>query len=247
MFLYGYEVNGSNSSLDFKNASGGPVLLATLNFGFYSLKALLIEIVRAMQVADPDNAYFATADRTVVGGLQNRVTIGTSSGTFLSLLFSSGPRASTSVRSIIGFAATDRTGFLSYTGTTSSGIVLVPNFVAYNYLSTSKHQMVYGTVNVSASGKKEAIIHAVQQFWQAQFKYETESFINSDWAPFMQWAIQQKLLEFTPDITSPTIFFEGTLERTQTDGKGLAYMFTEMLPMFPGLFDTGLLTFRVNQ
>jgi hypothetical protein len=247
LFLYGYEITELNSSLDFKNTSGGSTLLATLNLGFYSLTALMIEIQRAMQVADPDNNYSITANRNVAGGLENRVTIATTTGTYLDLLFGSGPRVSSSIASLIGFQNSDQTGALTYTGTSTSGIRLIPTFVGYNYLSSTKHQQVFGNVNVSASGKKEAIIHAIQKFWQVQFKYEPESFVDSSWVPFLQWAIAQKLLEFTPDITNPNVFFEGTLEKTQADGKGLAYNIREQIPQFPGLFDIGLLTFRVNE
>jgi hypothetical protein len=99
-------------------------------------------------------------------------------------------------------------------------------------------------VNISANGDKEAIVFQIQEFWQVQFKYEPASRIASEWQPLMRWMIQQKLIEFTPHITAPTVFYEGTLESTGADGKGLSYKMTEMLPQFPFLFDTGLLTFR---
>lgn len=246
LLLYGLEVTKFNQSLDFRAVSLGPILQATLNLGFYSLTSLMTEIKRALQAADPAHIYTVTANRTVNGGLENRVTISTN-GVYLDLLYLSGPRTSTTVAPLIGFAVTDRTGATTYTGTLSCGTVLVPDFVGYNYLSTDFNHKVYGAVNVSASGVKEAVVFQIQKFWQVQFKYETQVKVVSEWLPLLDWAIQQRLLEFTPEISSPNTFFEGTIEKTSDDGKGLGYKFMEMLPNYPFNYDTGLLTFRLNQ
>ena len=58
--------------------------------------------------------------------------------------------------------------------------------------------------------------------------------------------MQQKSLEFTPEISDPNVFYEGTLEQSTADGKGLAFTAKEMLPDFPNLYDIGLMKFRVN-
>ena len=94
-FLYGYTVTTSNQNLDFLTSLGGTQLTAVLRPGSYGLTELLAEVVRAMQAADLYNTYTATADHTISGGTQNRVTIATA-GTYLSLLFSSGTNAATS-------------------------------------------------------------------------------------------------------------------------------------------------------
>lgn len=245
-FLYGIEVTALNNAIDFKTSAGGSVLMATLTIGFYSLTAILNEIKRAMQEVDPSNTYTVTADRTVMGGLENRITIATS-GAFLSLLFASGPRTTTTVAPLIGFTVADQTGSTSYTGTSSAGTVLVPDYVGYNYLGTDFMKKVNGAVNISASGVKEAVVFQVQHFWQVQFKYEPQAKVISEWSPFLEWAIQQRLLEFTPEISSPNSFYEGTLEKTSDDGKALGYKMTEMLPNYPFNYDTGLMTFRLNE
>jgi hypothetical protein len=154
LFLYGFQVTPQNSSIDFRAVSLGPILQGTLNIGYYSLGSLLTELKRAMEAVDVSNIYTVTADRTISGGTQNRVTISTSGG-YLDLLFNSGPRASSSVAPLIGFAATDRTGATSYAGSLSAGTVLVPNFIGYNYLSPDFSRKIFGSVNVSASGLKE--------------------------------------------------------------------------------------------
>jgi len=245
LFLFGYEVTPNNRSLDFKAAALGPTILATLNVGFYSLTGLLIEVARAMNAADPAHTYSATANRTLVGGTQNRITV-ISSGPFLSLLFSSGPRTASNCASLLGFTVTDKTGATSYTGTLTTGRSLVSEYPAYTYLSVEEFQDVFGAVNISTNGTKEAIIFQIQQFFQAQFKYEPEAKVKIQWLDFWTWAIQQRLFEFTPEITSPTIIYECTLEKTSSNGKGMGFKMTEMLPNFPFNYDSGMMTFRKN-
>jgi hypothetical protein len=243
LFLYGLQVTESNRSIDFKAASGGPELQATLTLGYYSLTGLLAEVKRAMEEADPANTYTASADRTISSGTQNRVTILTS-GSFLSLLFASGTRAASTVAPLLGYTSTDKTGATTYTGSSSAGTVLVSTLVGYNYLPPDMKRKVFGSLNVSATGEKEAIVFQLQQFFQVQFKYEPQATVLLSWAPLIEWMIQQRPLEFTPEITSPSTFIECTLESTSADSKGLAHDWKEMLPNFPFLYDTGVLKFR---
>lgn len=246
LFLYGLQVTDDNKSLDFKISGGGDTLQATLQLGYYSLTDLMEEIERAMTEVDDSNTYTVTADRTISGGTENRVTIATSGG-FLSLLFGTGPRAATSVAPLIGFALTDRTGSTSYTGTSTAGTALEPTLYGYNYIPPDMKRKVFGSLNISASGLKEAVVFQVQEFFQVQFKFEPQAFVLSDWTDFMTWAMQQRTLEFTPSIASPNTVYNCTLESTSADGKGLAYSFKEMLPEFPFLYDTGLMTFRIKE
>jgi len=246
-FLYGYQITEFNRSIDFKaNISDTSPRLATLNLGFYSLTSLMTEIVRAISVLDAVNTYTVTANRSVAGGTQNRITIW-SSGTYFQLLFGTGPRAASSVASLIGFTPTDKTGFTTYTGNFSTGTQFTTTFPAYNYLGPDYYQKVMGAVNVSASGQKEAIVFNIQSFIQSEFKYERKADVETNWIPFFQWAIQQKRFEFIPEISSPGIYYEVTLEKTGADGKGLAFTLKEMLPQFPNVYQTGVLLFRKVQ
>lgn len=244
-FLWGLQVTTLNRSLDFRASPGGPVLLASLQLGFYSLTDLLNEIVRAMAAVDHTNTYTVTSNRSFANGTQNRTTFVTS-GTYLDLLFGSGPRAASSCNFLLGFPGTDQTGALTYTGTSSAGTVLVPTMWGYNYLSNKHTKKAFGSLNISATGQKEAIVFQIQQFFQVQFKYEPLQFIDSDWVPFLEWAIQQKPFDFTPEITDPNTAYDVTLETTENDDQGLSYQLTEMLPEFPNLYDTGLMTFRLK-
>lgn len=246
LFLYGFEVTENNRSVDFQAAPAGPELNATLRLGFYSLTALLAEMKFQMESVDPaDNTYTFVVDRTVSAGTQNRINISTDF-TFLSINFATGSRATTSVASLIAFVG-DQTGATSYSNSASAGFTLLTEREGYNYLSPDFGRDIFGSVNISASGIKEAIVHSIQKFWQVQFKFIPEAKHISEWLPLMEWLIQQKLFEFTPEVTVPGTFFEGTLESTPASGKGLGFRHTEMLPAFPFFYDTGLMRFRVNE
>ena len=244
LFLYGLQVTEQNRSIDFVNTSGGPTIMATLNLGFYSGTTLVDEIERAMYAADPTNIYTASLDRTVSGGLQNRLTISTS-GSFLSLLFGSGPRVASSAATLIGFGLIDQTGATSYQGSTTIGTSLVPDLYGYTYLPPENYRKVFGSVNVSASGVKEAVVFQIQEFVQVNFMYEPKNKISPYWKPLIDWMIQQQPFEFTPEVSSPTVFYNVTLEKSEADGKGMALTMKEQLPKFPNFYTTGLLTMRL--
>lgn len=246
LFLHGIEVTQENSSLDFRASSGGPELMATLQLGFYSLSSLLIEIVRALQEVDGDNEYSVTADRTVSAGTENRISI-TSDGAYLDLLFDTGSRAGSSIAPLIGFDASDYTGAVTYSGSSTSGTAVVTNLVGYNFLPPEFYRKNFGSVNVSAGGSKESIVFAVQKFWQARFKYIPYATVVAEWVDLMTWMMLQREIEFTPEISNPNVFYVGTLETTSSDSKGMAYQLAEMLPQFPNFYDTGLMKFRVTE
>lgn len=246
LFLYGFQVTEFNRSLDFKAASNGAELKATLTMGFYSLSSLANEIKVQMQAVDPTRTYTVSVNRNVLSGTENRVTISTS-GTYLSLLFGSGTRKASSCASLIGFSGTDKTGATSYTGTASAGTALLSNRVGYNYTPPELMQKNFGSVNVSASGAKEAIVWGVQRFFQVQFKYITKPQALYEWSALLNWLMLQRAIEFTPEVSSPNTFYDATIESTEGDGKGLGFTIKEMLPSFPDLYDTGLLKFRVRE
>lgn len=246
LFLYGYTVSSANFSLDFQAASLGPQITASLNYGTYSLTAILTEVGRAMSAADTNNTYTATADRTQSGGLQNRIIISTS-GSHLSLLCTSGTNVSTSPWSILGFSTiSDKTGSTSYTGQFTTGTTLRPTQYPYNYLSPTSIQLPIAITNMSTSGNKETLTYSIQTYWQLQVKYILESDRKNNWAPMMQWMMQGNLVEFTPNISSPTVFHEGWMEGNNGSSTGLGYSFKELLPDFPNEYDTGLIKFRVR-
>jgi hypothetical protein len=243
LILYGFEITDSNKYIDFKISGGGSELTGTLTLGYYSLSGLMTEVKRAMEAADTANTYTVSADRTISSGTQNRVTISTT-GAFLSILFLTGTHNAATFDTLLGFTHTDKTGALTYTGASTAGTAVIPTKIGYTYLGPDNSRKVFGSVNVSASGVKEAVVFQVQQFIEVNYKYESTARITSVWAPFFQWSIEQKPFDFTPEVTSPSVFYDVTLEKTSADGSGLAYKMSEMLPEFPFNFSTGLLTMR---
>lgn len=243
LFCYGLQVTTLNYKLDFRAVIAGPTLTATLDLGFYSPAGLTETIASAMNVADPANNYVVTIDRTILGGTQNRLTI-TSQGTHLDLLFASGPNSVIGVASLIGFNVSDYTGSLVYTGSSTLGSALIPEFVGFNYSDPMNQAKLFGAVNVAASGLKESIVFNIQKFVDVDFKYEAKANLGQ-WVNFWYWAIQQRPFDFTPEITNPNYFFQVTLEKTSSEGKGLGFKMAEMLPTLPNHYQTGPMNMRV--
>lgn len=243
IFTYGLEVTALNRDLDFKADAMGPTLTAVLDLGFYSVNGLAFALQTALRNADSTNSYVVFADFSLGGGLQNRITIETT-GSYLSLLFSSGPNTTTNCAALIGFNVTDYTGDTSYTGSQTVGTVLIPDYIGYNFLGTRNQAKVFGAVNVSAAGVKEAVVFNIQQFIDVEYKFELKPSLPS-WVAFFNWAIQQRPFDYTPEISDPDTNFQLTLESTQYDGKGLGFLMKEMLPTFPNHYTTGPLKFRV--
>jgi len=196
-----------------------------------------------MQDADPSHTYTVTMNRTFNSNTENRITIATS-GIFLSLLWATGPRAASAAATLLGFNVTDRTGSTSYQGNNSSGTILIPSLYGYNYLSPDFMRNLFGTVSITAGGLKEAIVWNIQRFFQVEFKHQPYSKVVNEWTPFLTWAIQQRPIEFTPEITSPTVFYQATLESTSADQKGLGFTMPEELPEMPFFYHTGNMKFR---
>lgn len=245
LFLYGFQITELNRYVSFGTSAGetpglDTARIATLNIGFYSLASLGLELARAMSAADPTHVYSFATDRTLAGGTQNRCTIATNFS-YLSIYFATGNPANPA--SLLGFGATDLTGSTSYTSSSSAGTALIPNQIGYTFLSPTAIQKNFGVLNVAASGLKESIVFSLQSFWQVQFKYIPEALLDDTWLPLIQWLIQQREIDFTPDITDGNTFYTGTLE---DPNQGLAFTLSEMLPQFPFQYQTPLMKFRVR-
>lgn len=242
-FLYNFTVTSTNQYMSFATSSGEippSSRTAVLNVGFYSLSSLLVEVARAITAADPLHIYSVTADRTIANGTQNRITIATNN-TYFGIYFATGNPSNPAT--LLGFNNSDYTGLTSYTGSTTSGTILVPNMNGYNYTPPGYMQKNFGTINVSASGIKESIVFSLQQFSQIQFKYIPQATATNQWNPFIIWMIQQREFDFTPDYTDPTTVYEVTLE---DPNQGMMLNLTEHISEgLPGFWYTPLLKFRL--
>lgn len=243
LFLYGISVDVTNNLIDFRAVSAGPVLTATLNIGNYTLSGLLREFKRAMEAADPAHLYSGSANRTTSGGTQNRITLSTNSA-YLDLLFLSGIGNAATACFLFGFTKTDKTGNTTYTGSSTAGTPLVSELVGYNYLGPEFMRQVFGSVNVSSNGTKEALVWSIQQWISVEFKHEPMAKAISEWVLLIDWMIQQKEFEFTPEISNSGTLYEVTLDGSEMDSKGLGFKLPEMLPDFPFYFRTGNIKMR---
>lgn len=109
-----YRINTSNNKIDFKETGGGPEITATLTTGDYTPSSLCTEIKTRMDAATLNARVYTVTFSSTTG----KFTIAGS--TFLSILFSTGTNAATSVRTAIGFGANDYTGNTTYTGVDTS-------------------------------------------------------------------------------------------------------------------------------
>lgn len=237
LIRYGLTVDVFNANL-YINVGAG-LKHGYLNYGYYTVDSLCVEVIRVMLQLAPGKIFTYSIDRTISGGTQCRVTFSCTSAPF-TIDFS---QAST-VGPSLGFNPVVYSGLLSYTGSADAGTTLIPELIGYNYLGPEFQKQVNGTVNISAVGLKEAVVFQLMQFVQVEFKYEPQAKVISQWASFWDWAIQQKVFEFTPQISDAATTYQVTLEKSQSDGKGLGFRMTEMLPEFPFYYRTGLFTMR---
>lgn len=103
-------IDATNNKINFKEASLGSELTATLTSSTYTALTLAAEIKTQMEAVSVDTFTVTFSTATGLWSI-------TSSGTFFSLLNSTGTNASTSVFKLaLGYPNTDKTASLTYTG-----------------------------------------------------------------------------------------------------------------------------------
>lgn len=243
LFLYNLEVRSDNQNLPFRAVLAGPQLNAVIPAGYYSLTSLLSTIKNSLQAADPSHTYTVTANRTYAGGTENRITIVTS-GSYLDLLFATGTLAASSIRDLISFGIFDYTGATSYTNGATAGVPLVTEWYGRNYQPPDVFVKNFGAVNVSTNGEKEAITWTIQRFIGVEYEFEPQAKVLTEWRDLINWMIQQKPFDYTPETLVPLVFYEVTLETSSDDGKGLGFNMKEQVPKYPFMYTTGAMKFR---
>lgn len=237
---YRLEVTSSNRSLDFKSSPGGPEKQATLKSGLYSLTTLAREVSRAMTQADGGaNTYTVTVDRTIGGGLQNRITI-SSSGAFLSLLFASGTRTASNCASLLGFNVADRTGGTSYSGNFSAGKIIVPTYPPFDLQPVGTIHDAKRSINETVNGLVEIVSFATFRNFEFKIKFIKENSQEYfDFQDFNLWLLRGGPVEFTPQVTAPDEYSTGIPINVKTPIE-----LTRMLPSHYDYFETPKYTFR---
>lgn len=118
-----FVIDATNNKINFKETGGGAELTATVAVGTYSVSTLATAIKTAMETASVNSRVYTISQSASTGKWTISTTV------FLSLLFSTGTNAATSIRNAIGFGSTDFTGSISYTGPdtaihTEEGVVI---------------------------------------------------------------------------------------------------------------------------
>lgn len=103
-----FVIASTNAKLDFTR--NGVTYAATITSGTYTATTLAAEIVTQMNAAA--GGTYATVSKSLSTGLWTIALTGTT----FTLLFATGANLANSIASTLGFAATDRTGALTYTG-----------------------------------------------------------------------------------------------------------------------------------
>lgn len=159
----------------------------------------------------------------------------------------------------MGFAATDVTGLLTYTGGNASGSMYAPQFKLQDHISTDDWRAASSaTINKAANGRVEVVKFGDEMFFQGNISYVTnitqpDSVVIKNNATgltelrsFMQYIINKSPIEFMPDIDTPATFIKAILESSPGFKDGTGYKLKEMYDkQLPGYFETGALIFRV--
>lgn len=118
-----FVINSTNNKINFKETGGGAELTATVASGTYSVSTLAAAIKSAMESASVNTRTYTVTQSASTGKWTISTTV------FLSLLFSTGTNAATSIRTTIGYGSNDYTGSTSYTAPivalhTEEGVVI---------------------------------------------------------------------------------------------------------------------------
>lgn len=248
-FYYGFDVDSSNNKLDFDE--GGGELTATITSGSYTLTEYAAALETALNVAG-GFTYTVTVARAT-----RKLTIATSDGNF-SLLAQTGSSIGVGAWTMMGFAATDLSGAMTYTSDGNAGSAYTTQFILQDYISSNNWKgAANATVNRTASGRVEVIQFGSEQFMQCEFK-----FINditqpngpirnrasgvADFRTFMEQLITKAPIEFMADEDTPGTYEKMILESTPDSKDGVSFKLKERYDIgLPGYYDSGVLKFRV--
>lgn len=249
-FYYGWQITTSNRYLDFNDGSDK---VAILDVGYYTSSDL------ATMIASKMNELSST-DFTVTFNRSTRKFTIAGSATF-SLLAGSGDNVTLGVFTLLGYTATDKTGFATYLAQTTSGYEYTTQFFPQSYLPTSTNRnAIEGLVNKSSSGVIEVIKFGDERFMKLELLFITnipqspDSIIRSksdgveQYIQLIEWLTSKAPVEVMINELDVDTFQEFILESTEQDTQGLNYELTELydksLPLF---YKSGRLTFRLME
>lgn len=249
-FYYGLEITTLSRYFDFDE--GGSELTAEVRSGLFSPTDLAAELERSLNAVGT-NLYTVTFNRST-----RRLTISSDGMTFNIRSFN-GSNAGTGIYSVIGIPTNaNQTGATSYTGS-AIGSVYITQFPPQSYTAAEDFvRKPQATVNRAASGFVEVIDYGSVSFIEFELLMITELNIGGgdvirynptgvqDARDFFNYLIRKGPLEFMPDRNDSDTFYRVILESTPEDSNGLSFKLKEETDRnLPGIYRTGLLTFRV--
>ena len=249
MFYYVDDVDLTNQNLDFDDG-GSSAVVGAVNIGSYAPEQLMTAVASAMNLV-------GTQEYTVSFDRDTRLVTISAAGVF-DLLFATGTNATTSIASLLGFAASDLTGLSSYTGTTAIGTAYRPQFPLQQYTDFEDFQdNVNASINESGSGQVEVVTFGLVEFTEFNIQFITnrsrpkESILEDnpmaleEARAFLRFIIQKGALEFMKDRDNTASFFTILLERTTQSRDGVGYRLNELVGRnLNDYYETGRLLFR---
>ncbi|MEJ5328460.1 MAG: hypothetical protein WHU54_09485, partial [Candidatus Bathyarchaeia archaeon] len=223
-FYYGIEVTEFNRFLDFQDADGN--WTAKLDLGGYTLTQVAKEVRRAMNASGTSKRYLVSVDRVT-----RKIKIKSQDLSNFSLRFGTGPNASLSCASLLGFPASNTASLNEHESTDSIGKVYKPQFFLQNYLPPEMNKTPIGaSVNTSASGRfVEVIGYNENRVFRFDIRFITNepqasgSLIKNnqnaieDTLDFLDYVTNGNAIEFMPNESDPYSFYQGILISTSSN------------------------------
>lgn len=140
------QITTSNRAIDVDDGSGTPFTVNIATGWYKTPQDLAIAVETALNSTNNGDTYTATYSNST--GRITMTSDGAVNGTF-SLLFSTGAGVANSARTVLGFAASDLTGALTYTGSSALSKVApqTPSYDSADPLAAKNHEVMLGSAS----------------------------------------------------------------------------------------------------
>jgi hypothetical protein len=247
-FIYGFYIDSSNFYFDFSEDGGTTELTAELTLKDYSPETIADEL--ALQMTEVGAlTYTAAFNRTT-----RKSTI--SAGANFVVLPETGTHSGTSCASLFGFTE-DTSAASSCESDTTAGEIWEPQFFLQDYIPFGYDiKAANATINQSANGEVEVVQWGSISCMSCTVEFITnktlvDSPILNDGSgvsnalAFMNYAITKKLVQFIPDVATPSTYTNCILESSSGNTNGTGFILEEMIKQkLAGYFTLNKLKFR---
>lgn len=244
VFYYGFTVTTNDIYINFDEGLGE--LTALVSAGRYSFEGLTQAVASAL------NSIGGQEYTVVTNRDTRRYTISAPSN--FDLLFGTGSNSGLSIRDVMGYSQTDKTGSNSYTSENTAGSEFIPQFPLQNFVAPEDFtEFASANVNESGSGLVETYSIGTRSFFEFNMRpitnnrlrnYNNQSAIEQA-REFLNYCITKGELEIMRDGDSKNSFETILLERSATSSTGTGLKLNELYGNgLTGFFESGLLRFR---